>query len=87
MFLLTLIALAAQFQGLNAQADANGVTLADKVEEVELRLLQPGAIDFGVFPCSNNLFQDPAQGEQTAAQWTRIVFHDFATANVAAGTG
>ena len=87
MLLLALVTLFAQFQGLNAQVDANGLTLADKAEAVELRLLQPGSIDFGVSPCSNNLFQDPAQGEQTAAQWTRIVFHDAITANIAAGTG
>jgi hypothetical protein len=29
----------------------------------------------------------PALGEQSSAEWVRIVFHDFITADVAAGTG
>jgi hypothetical protein len=88
MLLLALISLFSQFQGLRAQTlDANGVSLAEKVEAIELRLLSPGSIDFGVSPCSNLLLDDPGKGEQTAAEWTRIIFHDSITADVSAGTG
>lgn len=31
---------------------------------------------------------DPkSRGEQTSTQWVRFAFHDFVTANLAAGTG
>ena len=89
MLFLALLPLLAEFPSLiNAQAvDANGVTLAEKVEAVELRMLQPGSIDFGVTPCSNNLFKNPDEGEQTAAQWTRIIFHDAITHDITTGLG
>jgi hypothetical protein len=63
------------FQSSNAQVDANGITLAEKAESLELRLLEPGTLDFGVSPCNKLLNSDPAasSGEQTAAQWVRIV--------------
>jgi hypothetical protein len=41
-------------------------------------------------PCSNYLgFSSGGskRGEQSSAQWVRIVFHDFVTADVDAGTG
>jgi hypothetical protein len=41
-----------------------------------------------VTPCKN-YFQDTKgiEGEQSSAQWVRIVFHDFVTANLTEGTG
>jgi hypothetical protein len=29
----------------------------------------------------------PNTGEQSSAEWVRLIFHDFITADVAAGTG
>ena len=88
MLLLALVALFSQFQGLSGQTlDANGISLAEKIEAMELRLLSPGSIDFGVSPCSNLLLDNPAKGEQTAAEWVRIIFHDSITADISAGTG
>lgn len=44
-----------------------------------------------ITPCSNYVTQvgDAAaiSGRTTAAQWMRVAFHDFVTANVSAGTG
>ncbi|KAH7416673.1 heme peroxidase [Cadophora sp. MPI-SDFR-AT-0126] len=76
--------------GLAAQAlDSNGLSLADKVLGIERLLLTPGTIIFPVTPCNLTLNGPPADisGAQTAAQWVRTVFHDFITADVAAGTG
>jgi hypothetical protein len=88
MLFPVLAALFSQFQGLNGQTvDANGVSLADKVEAMELHLLSPGSIDFGVSPCSNILLDDPGLGEQTAAEWVRIVFHDAITFDKTTGLG
>jgi hypothetical protein len=88
MLISILIALFSQFQGLSGQTlDANGVSLAEKAESLELRLLTPGTIDAGVSPCSNILNDDPGKGEQTAAEWTRIIFHDSITADISTGTG
>lgn len=44
-----------------------------------------------ITPCSNYVTEvgEPAavSGRTTAAQWMRVAFHDFVTANVSAGTG
>lgn len=44
-----------------------------------------------ITPCSNYVTEvgDPAlnSGRTTAAQWIRVAFHDFVTADVGAGTG
>lgn len=44
-----------------------------------------------ITPCSNYVTEvgEPAvnSGRTTAAQWMRVAFHDFVTADVAAGTG
>ena len=94
MLLLTLLTLFLQFRGLNSQAlDANGISLDEKILAIERLLLTPGTIMFPVSPCSfmlNGPQQTiPAQNgsDQTAAQWVRTVFHDFITADAAAGTG
>ncbi|KAK0118511.1 hypothetical protein ONS96_011608 [Cadophora gregata f. sp. sojae] len=86
----TFLTLLVQVTGLAAQAlDVNGLSLADKVLAIERMLLTPGTIIFPVTPCNLTLNGPPADisGAQTAAQWVRTVFHDFITADVAAGTG
>jgi hypothetical protein len=84
MLLPILVALFSLFQGLNSQAvDINGITLAEKVEEVERQMLNPFTLFNVVTPCSINSFDSPTRGEQTSAEWVRIVFHDMITANVA----
>ncbi|KAG4443010.1 hypothetical protein IFR05_001541 [Cadophora sp. M221] len=86
----TLITIILHVAGINAQAlDSNGLSLADKVLGIERLLLTPGTIIFPVTPCNLTLNGPPADisGAQTAAQWVRTVFHDFITADVAAGTG
>jgi hypothetical protein len=44
-----------------------------------------------ITPCTNYVTQTGAasrnSGRTTAAQWMRVLFHDFITANVSAGTG
>jgi hypothetical protein len=36
---------------------------------------------------ANYVSGNQSMGRTTAAQWLRVAFHDFVTANVAAGTG
>jgi hypothetical protein len=84
MLLPVLITLFSQFQGLNSQAvDANGITLYEKIEELERQLLNPFTLVSLVSPCSVNFGFPQEQGEQTSAEWVRIVFHDVITANIA----
>jgi hypothetical protein len=40
-----------------------------------------------ITPCSNYVSGNQQFGRETAAQWLRVSFHDFVTANVTAGTG
>jgi hypothetical protein len=40
-----------------------------------------------ITPCSNYVSGSQLLGRQTSAQWIRVAFHDFVTANVSAGTG
>jgi hypothetical protein len=40
-----------------------------------------------ITPCSNYVSGVQTLGRETAAQWLRVSFHDFVTANVTAGTG
>lgn len=88
MLFRRLITLATLFRSLTAQvADPNGVTLADKTLQFERLLLNPFGLNSIVEPCSKLFDGDPKSGETTSAEWIRIVFHDFATADVAAGTG
>jgi hypothetical protein len=62
------------------------------VEELEHLLVDhqgynDGNFTFGITPCGF-YFQGPqTTGRDTAGQWMRVGFHDFATANVAKGTG
>jgi hypothetical protein len=68
--------------------DANGVSLFDKIEAIERQLLNPQVLNSLVVPCSLNAQADPHEGQQTSAEWTRIVFHDVITKGIAgAGLG
>ncbi|KAH8812564.1 heme peroxidase [Xylogone sp. PMI_703] len=40
-----------------------------------------------ITPCSNYVSGSQTLGRETAAQWLRVAFHDYVTANVTAGTG
>jgi hypothetical protein len=63
-----------------------GISLRDKVYAVEDLFTVEGTVDFPVNPCT--VFLGPQNtGELTSAEWVRIIFHDFITADVAAGTG
>jgi len=90
MILLALLfTLLLQLPVLNCQAvDAYCISPYEKLEAMERLLLTPSSSTIGVFvnPCSTFL-GSPNQGEQTSAEWVRIVFHDAITANIAAGTG
>jgi len=88
MLFPTILASFTLFQGLFAQAvDENGVTIAEKILNFERLILNPFGLNSIVEPCSKLFDADPKTGETTSAEWIRIVFHDFATADVAAGTG
>ena len=88
MLLFLLITLFSLFQCLLSQAvDSNGVSLADRVLAMEIQLLTPETLLSIVTPCSFLQGADPASGEQTSAEWVRIIFHDAITADVATGTG
>ncbi|KAL1856962.1 hypothetical protein Daus18300_010522 [Diaporthe australafricana] len=77
-----------------------GLDYQDVYEEMEHFLVEDqstGKIgrDFfvrAVTPCSNYISVGSSenltiQGEQSSAQWIRVAFHDFITANISAGTG
>jgi hypothetical protein len=40
-----------------------------------------------ITPCSNYVSGAQTLGRETAAQWVRVAFHDFVTADLEAGTG
>ncbi|KAJ7290599.1 heme peroxidase [Mycena rebaudengoi] len=40
-----------------------------------------------ITPCTNYVSGSQLLGRETAAQWVRVAFHDFSTADVKAGTG
>ncbi|RFU35541.1 hypothetical protein B7463_g815, partial [Scytalidium lignicola] len=83
MLVLTLFALFSLFHGLNSEpVDANGITLSEKIEALERQILNPTTLVFVVTPCSINSNDNPNRGEQTSAEWVRIVFHDMITANI-----
>ncbi|RDL35895.1 uncharacterized protein BP5553_06507 [Venustampulla echinocandica] len=87
MLLPILITLFSQFQGLNGQAvndvDANGITLLEKIEEMERQILNPFTLVSVVTPCGVNFNDNQNRGQQTSAEWVRIIFHDSITANIA----
>lgn len=83
-------------QGLAVvSASSNGIDPRDIYEEMEHLMVDNTGTNNDAFvdavtPCSNYVgfaSNGTDRGEQSSAQWTRIVFHDFVTANVTAGTG
>ncbi|KAI0123522.1 heme peroxidase [Xylariales sp. AK1849] len=93
MYTLVLSFLSIQLFASLGSAILNGIDPRDVYEEVEHILVDNSGTNFDGFigavtPCSN-YFQDRTgiEGEQSSAQWVRLVFHDFITADVAAGTG
>lgn len=85
----TLLPLALHLSPLFAQStvDENGVSLYEKVEVMEELLLEFQGLETSVNPCGFFQTGDPKRGQQSSAEWVRIVFHDAITADVAAGTG
>ncbi|EHK98403.1 putative L-ascorbate peroxidase 6 [Glarea lozoyensis 74030] len=63
--------------------DSNGISLWEKIEELERQLLDTGTLSGLVNPCASNSFADPNEGRQTSAEWVRIVFHDAITKGIA----
>jgi len=62
-----------------------GISLQDRISNMEELMFNENLLLEPLIPCGS---AGPANsGEQTAAEWVRIVFHDFVTANVIAGTG
>ncbi|KAH6653037.1 heme peroxidase [Truncatella angustata] len=71
----------------------DGIDARDVYEEMEHIFVDNSGTNSDGFinavtPCSN-YFQDRSgiEGEQSSAQWVRLAFHDFITADIAAGTG
>ena len=62
-----------------------GITLQERISEMEEIMLSEELLINPILPCNKTFPQN--SGEQSAAEWVRIVFHDFVTADVAAGTG
>jgi hypothetical protein len=88
LLLSLLITLFLQFHGLNGQSvDENGISLYDKLEQMERHLLEFQGLETSVTPCKFFQTGDPNSGEQTSAEWIRIMFHDAITHNKADGTG
>lgn len=87
LFLLQLLGAA----GL-ASATLDGIDVRDMIEEMEHIMVDnfgtnsDGFIN-AVTPCLNYATGSADQGEQSSAEWVRVIFHDFVTANTAAGTG
>ncbi len=79
----------------STNADFPGIDREDMIEEMEHYLVDSSGTNSvpivnAVTPCSNyvGFASDPKdRGEQTSAEWVRFAFHDFVTADVAAGTG
>jgi hypothetical protein len=63
--------------------DSNGISLWEKIEELERQLLDTGTLSSLANPCASNSFADPNEGRQTTAEWVRIVFHDAITKGIA----
>lgn len=71
--------------------DSNALVLHE-LEHLYLDNPGPGSIKSTITPCTNYVdsstgLNNNTLGRQAAAQWIRTAFHDFATADVAAGTG
>lgn len=62
--------------------DSNGISLFEKIEEMERQLLNPQLLSSLVNPCFINVFANPNEGRQTSAEWVRLIFHDAITKNI-----
>jgi hypothetical protein len=92
MFSLPIFVFISGWMRGHAFASQQGITLQDKIDAMDDLMLQELAFDLAVSPCDiftgrSNISLLPGTGEQTSAEWVRIVFHDFVTADVDAGTG
>jgi hypothetical protein len=75
-----------------ALAAQQGITMQDKIDAMDDLMLQENAFTDTISPCDiftgrSNISLLPGTGEQTTAEWVRLIFHDFITADVEAGTG
>lgn len=75
-----------------ALADVSGIALRDMYEEIEHIMVDNGGhnsdgLTNAVNPCSNFIGGTSSVGEQSSAEWVRLVFHDAITADLDAGTG
>jgi hypothetical protein len=92
MFLFHLFVFASGWICGKTFAAQQGITMQDKIDAMDDLMLEESTFDLAVSPCdvftgpSNPLLQ-PGTGEQTSAEWVRMIFHDFVTADVEAGTG
>ncbi|KAF8181865.1 heme peroxidase, partial [Mycena galopus ATCC 62051] len=71
---------------------ASGTWSNPVIEELEHLLVDTNGFNDagfqkGITPCTNYVSGSLLLGRETAAQWVRVAFHDFVTANVKAGTG
>jgi hypothetical protein len=81
---------------LRVHAGHRGITLAERVDAMEFVLVEQ-ALPFTqpINPCStfiDEIDSSPGSiplntGEQSSAEWVRLIFHDFITADIATGTG
>ena len=66
--------------------------ILNELEHIYFDNTGPGGFKTGIEPCTNYVdsttgLNNNTLGRQTSAQWIRTSFHDFVTADVAAGTG
>jgi hypothetical protein len=66
--------------------------MQDKIDTMDDLMLTEVAFDLVISPCDiftgrSNISLLPGTGERTSAEWVRMVFHDFVTADGEAGTG
>lgn len=75
-----------------ALAQLNGIALRDMMEEMEHLLVDNGGMNsngfvVGMAPCSSDSPGSANMSRQSSPEVVRLVFHDFITANLVAGTG
>ncbi|KAM0799909.1 heme peroxidase [Usnea florida] len=66
--------------------------ILNELEHIYLDNSGPNSLKSTITPCTNYIdsttgLNDNTLGRQSSAQWIRTAFHDFVTADVAAGTG
>jgi len=82
--------------GLRVHAARRGIALSERVDAMEFILVeQASPFTTPIIPCNHFIdevdslppSEPPNTGEQSSAEWVRLIFHDFVTADIAAGTG